>query len=167
MPISTDSRTRRHGVIRSVIRRRKVRSQAELGSTLAASGLEVNQSTLCRDLRELGIEKVEGVYRLPTAREREAALAAASEDPPTPGRRVIVRFVTGAIPAGPHLVVLRCAVGTASAVGLAVDAEGWTEVLGTVAGDDTLFLAVGSRRDQQVVLMRLRKIAGTAIGGEE
>ena len=156
MPSSTDSRRRRHGAIRNLIRRRRVHSQAELGDALASAGHEVNQSTLCRDLRDLGISKVDGIYRLPIALAENPSPS--SDELTLPGRRAIARYLTGASPAGGHLLVLRTAIGTASAVGLAIDAEAWPEVVGTIAGDDTLFLATGSARDQHRVLSQLRSI---------
>lgn len=161
MPISAETRSRRHAAIRALLRRRKVRSQSELGEALAGAGHAVDQSTLCRDLRDLGIAKVDGVYRLPAARE---AAAGESAEPAGahPGGRSVARFVSGALPAGPHLLVVRCATGTASAVGLAIDGEAWPEVVGTLAGDDTLFVATASQRDQRGVIERLERLGSLA-----
>jgi transcriptional regulator of arginine metabolism len=163
MTISAETRSRRHGTIRTMLRRRKLRSQAELGAALTDAGHGVNQSTLCRDLRDLGVAKVDGIYRLPSHPDVAPAVA---DDPAAPGRLALARFVTSAVPAGPNLLVLRCAVGTGSAVGLAIDSERWSEVIGTVAGDDTLFVATATRRDQSAVLSQLRSIVGDGFGEE-
>jgi len=157
MPLSAGSRARRHAAIRSLIRRRKVGSQSELGEALAETGHTVDQSTLCRDLRELGIAKVDGIYRVPAPREAGAPVDAGAPGE-VPGASAVAKFIAGASPAGPHLLVVRCAAGTASAVGLAIDGEGWPEVVGTLAGDDTLFVATASARDQRKVIERLDRL---------
>jgi transcriptional regulator of arginine metabolism len=164
VPTSSVPRDRRHAAIRSLLRRRRIRSQAELAEALAGSGCAVDQSTLCRDLRELGIAKVAGVYRVPSPRADEGAGGAAA-DPAAPGSQSVARFIAAALPAGPNLLVVRCATGTASAVGLAIDGEGWPEVVGTVAGDDTLFIATGSARDQRTVLARLEALGRAVESG--
>lgn len=162
MPISAETRARRHAAIRSLLRRRKVHSQSELGEALARAGHEVDQSTLCRDLRDLGIAKIDGTYRvaatLGTATPGTGGGEGAEPEGGSPGPGAIARFLAGAHPAGPHLLVVRCAIGTASAVGLAIDAEAWPEVVGTLAGDDTLFVATASVRGQRAVIARLEEI---------
>ena len=91
--------------------------------------------------------KVGGAYRLPPLAEaREVA-----------GSRQTLRdFLRHVVPAGPHLLVAHTVVGGASRVGLALDELHWPEILGTVAGDDTLLLAIPGRREQKRLLQRLR-----------
>ena len=64
-------------------------------------------------------------------------------------------FVHGARTAGPNLIVLETAVGTAQTVAIAIDRAGWPEVVGTLAGDDTIFVATANARDQQRFLRHL------------
>jgi transcriptional regulator of arginine metabolism len=157
VPLSAGRRARRHAAIRSLVRRRAVESQSELAAALATAGHDVDQSTLCRDLRELGIAKIDGIYRIPAPRAADAPEGVEGANP-VPGASAVARFVTGVLPAGPNLLVVRCATGTASAVGLAIDEEGWPEVVGTLAGDDTLFVATASARDQRKVIERLVRL---------
>jgi transcriptional regulator of arginine metabolism len=152
MPSSIEQREDRHRVIRRLLRRHRVGNQGELVELLAGLDFMVTQSSVSRDLHELGAFKVDGIYRLPERGEGGAAT--------TPDPAVIGRFVTGMRSAGPHLLVVRTAVGTAPAVGLAIDAASWVEVAGTIAGDDTLFLATPGRREQRRVEQRLIELSG-------
>jgi transcriptional regulator of arginine metabolism len=89
-----------------------------------------------RDLAELGLVKSGGRY-VPGG---TAAPAAVQADP-------IAAFVRSASPAGPNIVVLRCETGSAPRVGLALDQQAWPGIVGTIAGDDTVFVAAASAAD--------------------
>lgn len=135
----------RQRIIREILTGESVPSQETLVERLAERGVSVTQSSVCRDLRDLGVGKLGGVYRLPDAGgPAEASLDAA-----------LGEFLLGVLPAGPNLVVVHTVVGGASRVGLAIDQARWPEVVGTVAGDDSLFVATPGVRDQRRLLARL------------
>jgi transcriptional regulator of arginine metabolism len=136
------SKTARHARITALIRERPVRSQGELGDLLAAEGLPTTQATLSRDLEELGAVKVRGTdgsaaaYVIPE--DGQAPLRAA-EQPPERLRRLLRELLTGADSSG-NLVVLRTPPGAAQFLASALDRSGLPEVVGTIAGDDTILV---------------------------
>lgn len=127
----------RHARIAALLSECSVRSQGDLGRLLAAEGLSVTQATLSRDLLELGATRV---------RDAQGALVYALRDEPD-GRphgeprlaRLAQELLLGADASG-HLVVLRTPPGGAHLLASAIDRSVWTEVIGTVAGDDTVLL---------------------------
>lgn len=131
-----DKRVRQNKIL-EVIARHTVRTQQELADLLKEKGIETTQSTLSKDIKDLGLIKAPdedgGV--------RYCAPAQAS----TPHRQDILQrelldFMTNCDSAG-NLLVLRTAAGNASGVCAAIDSMRWPEVVGTVAGDDTIFIA--------------------------
>lgn len=119
----------RRKAIRGLIEEQEVESQARLLELLAARGIAATQPQLSRDLRALGVVKRAGRYHLA---ERVTHLAS------------LAMLLRDARPAGPHLVVLSCEPGAASAVARGLEAEEPGGLVGTVAGDDTVFVAVES-----------------------
>ena len=125
-----------------IIRARPVRSQTELADLLAADGIQVTQATLSRDLEELGAVKVRGTdgaaasYVIPE--EGKAPLRSA-EQAPERLRRLLRELLTGADFSG-NLVVLRTPPGAAQFLASALDRSGLPEVVGTIAGDDTILV---------------------------
>jgi transcriptional regulator of arginine metabolism len=138
------SKMARHARIASLIRERSVRSQGELGELLAAEGLSTTQATLSRDLEELGAIKVRGTdgaaasYVIPE--EGQGPLRTA-EQAPERLRRLLRELLTGADSSG-NLVVLRVPAGAAQFMASALDRAGLPEVVGTIAGDDTIMVVV-------------------------
>ena len=141
MPATQD----RRDAIRELLLERPVASQEELLALLSARGVRSTQPVLSRDLRALGAVKKDGRYVL-LEPERVTPLEA------------LQSLLRGAAPAGPHLVVVRCEPGAASAVARALEAEELAGVVGTVAGDDTIFVAVESPAAGRAVLDRLRSL---------
>jgi transcriptional regulator of arginine metabolism len=140
---------RREAIVR-ILRHGAVARQAELVERLAREGFDATQSSVSRDLRELGVVKGADRYLLP-----------AVEDALTPSHFETVRaFVKGYRPAGPTLTVLRTAAGTAQSVAIALDKGRWPEVVGTIAGDDTIFIATESARAQRRLHAHLRTTFG-------
>jgi transcriptional regulator of arginine metabolism len=144
-------RQERKKAIRELLEREVVHGQEEIVERLRARGIEVGQACISRDLRELGVAKVGGVYRLS---------GAVAPPPPATALDLVGRLVVGVSPAGPHLLVVKTAVGGAAPVGIAVDKAAWPEVVGTLAGDDTLFIATRGLREQQRVRERLSTLVG-------
>lgn len=130
------TKARRQALLKQVLGTRTLRTQEELSEALAAEGARASQVTLSRDLRELGFVKTSDGYR-------EPALAAA----PTPDRdeisRTFAEFLT-AVETAQNLVVVKTGAGGAGPVALALDRGGFDEIIGTVAGDDTIFVATKS-----------------------
>ncbi len=129
MAVTTEARRR---AIREILEAEEVQSQAELLERLAERGFQATQPLLSRDLRALSVAKRGGVYRLT---ERVTRL------------EFLAPLLRSARPAGPNLVVIACEPGAASAVARALEAEGLPGLVGTVAGDDTIFAAVLNRAD--------------------
>ena len=144
----TADRRKRHLKILELISTRAVRTQEELADALAADGWQVTQSSVSRDIASLRLVKVDGVYRrAPASRARD------------PDELRIAEGVLTAEPAGDALVVVHTPPGEANRVGIALDRLAWPEIAGTIAGDDTIFLAVSNQAAQRQVLRRLRTIA--------
>ena len=140
-------REQRHRAIRSILRRSPIRRQEDLVARLAEQGLEATQSSVSRDLRELGVAKVAGRYVAPATPRDALDLL---ED--------VIPSLRAVRTAGPHLTVVLTRTGAAQAVGLALDRAGWSEIVGTVAGDDTVLAATAGARDQTRLLHRLRAL---------
>lgn len=154
------SKTQRQHRVARLLEQHRVGSQARLVELLAADGVVATQATVSRDLDELGAVKVrvaggDTVYALPERPLEQHA----------PGdhlRRVFGDWVVEVAHSG-NLVVLRTPPGSAHVVGSALDRTGLPEVLGTVAGDDTLFVVVAEDVGGAEVAARLRDLAG--LGG--
>ena len=145
MPNPHADRAQRHHAIQALLRRAVVRNQVELVAALRRRGFEATQSSVSRDLTDLGVAKVAGRYQVPVP----AAAADSS------GLEDAAHFLRAARPAGPNLIVLLTVTGAAQAVGIAIDRVAWPEVVGTLAGDDTVFVATAAAADQRRLLGRL------------
>jgi transcriptional regulator of arginine metabolism len=143
----TADRRKRHLKILELISTRAIRTQEELAEALAAEGWEVTQSSVSRDITSLHLIKADGTYRRPT----RAA-------PGDPDERRIADGVLAVEPAGEALVVLHTPPGEANRVAVALDRLAWPDVIGTIAGDDTIFLAVKDGTAQRRVLGEVRKL---------
>jgi transcriptional regulator of arginine metabolism len=133
----------RHNKILGLIRAKRIGTQEELRELLERSGVEATQSSVSRDLLELGIVKHHGHYSLP-----QSSNGAAS------------RGLLGLDVAGDALVVAKCFPGLASAVAVEIDRAGLAEIIGTLAGEDTVFIAVSDRKSQRTVIKKVWEIFG-------
>jgi transcriptional regulator of arginine metabolism len=147
MPSDHEHREARQREILAILGAEKVTSQVDLVERLRERGVLATQSSVSRDLRDLGVGWIGGRYTLPAEREERG-----DRDP---GVAEIAHFLRGARPAGPHLAVVFTMAGAAQAVGIALDRAGWPELVGTMAGDDTVFVATASAGDQKRFLRRL------------
>ena len=145
-------RAEREQTIRAILQRRAIATQEELRAVLRRRGLRVDQSTLSRDLAELGARKIGGRYRV---------LNGDGHQPPPVDYGAIVR---GFSACGPHLIVVRTTVGQAQPVALVIDAKGDPTIVATLAGDDTIFVATRNRKSQAVALRRLETWFGEKRG---
>jgi transcriptional regulator of arginine metabolism len=122
----------------SLIRGGRVATQSELAQRLERAGFAVTQSSVSRDVEELGIVKRQGRYVVPTA---EAGARS--------------RGLIDLVAAGESLIVARCEPGLASAVAVEIDGASLNEIVGTIAGEDTIFIAVSSARSQRAAIKKL------------
>ena len=148
-------KTQRHAAILRIIRQDMVGSQEQLRERLKAEGYNVTQATLSRDIRELGLAKV-------AAPDGGSHYAASPES--NPGVRphleqLLPAMLVSAEGVGP-LLVLKTTTGGAQASGLALDGAGWSEVIGTIAGDDAILVITRSERGRRAVQVRLQELAG-------
>ncbi len=134
---------RRRDEILRVIREEAIRSQEELQQRLASRGFVVAQPTLSRDLRDLGLAKSPHGYVVPAGGRTFDTPAADRKQGETSMERALRTFVQSVAAAG-TLVVVKTPPAAAHAVGLAIDQAELSEVVGSVAGDDTVFLATVS-----------------------
>lgn len=134
---ATDERkAARQAALLEAVRAQSLGTQAELVSALKRSGIAATQASVSRDVAELGLIKAGGRWR--SAPAAVPGLA----DPELPLRSLVRQVLS----AGENLVIIKCRVGAAQQVALALDGLARPELLGTVAGDDTLFAAVGSAK---------------------
>ena len=157
MPTKPGRNKARRRVIEEILRRLEIRTQHDLLKQLKGKSIRVTQSSVSRDLKEMGVVRVDGRY-LP---------ASALTDPEvrSPELEKVSPFILEISGAGPNLLVVKTPPGLAASVALAIDHAEWREVSGTVAGDDTLFLATAGRRQQKLVLARLSAITKGAARG--
>ena len=145
---STDASTRR-SLLAKILRERTIERQAELVEVLRRRGHRATQSSVSRDLRELGVAKVGRRYVLTDEAARSIGDFSA-----------LRAFVTSRVTAGANLTVLKTKIGTAQSVAVAIDAAVWPEVIGTLSGDDTIFIATRGAREQRRLGERLLAIFG-------
>ena len=121
-------------------------NQQELVKVLARRGFQVTQATLSRDLHELRLVKTSEGYILPNGDSPAEPLPAVSR---------VVRDFVREVRRAQNLLVVKTVPGSAQSVAVAVDAEGWDEVVGTVAGDDTILIIAANNRKAKELQSRL------------
>jgi transcriptional regulator of arginine metabolism len=131
----------RRAAIRRLVLENSIQSQAELRSRLKASGFRASQPVLSRDLRILRVAKEAGTYQLRET-ERVTSLTA-------------LKSLLRSAEAAPEFLLLRCEPGAASAIARALEAEDIDGIVGTVAGDDTVLVALRSRAAKDRVKKRI------------
>ena len=144
----------RQGAIRELISARPVRSQDELRRLMLQRGWDVTQSTLSRDLREMR------VARLADADGARYALTGASEESGHPALETLLPPLFDRVDGVGELVVLRTVPGGAQSIAVALDGEDWPDVLGTIAGDDTILIVCRSTGAREGLVRRLAAFAG-------
>lgn len=132
---------RRQQKIISLVRGARIGTQTALAERLERAGFAVTQSSVSRDIDELGIIKRGGRYVVPSAEAGKRA-------------RGLLDLET----AGDALIVARCEPGLASSVAVEIDSAVLDEIVGTIAGEDTVFIAVRDARAQRSAIKRLREL---------
>ncbi|HEY0746097.1 MAG TPA: hypothetical protein VGD63_05310 [Steroidobacteraceae bacterium] len=139
----------RRTLLAKIIREQSVGRQTELVELLRKSGHIATQSSVSRDLRELGVAKMGDRYVLPeTARAPKNDFAS------------LKQFVSARFTAGSNLTVLKTTIGSAQSVAVAIDIAQWPEVVGTISGDDTIFIATTGATAQRRLSERLLSLFG-------
>jgi transcriptional regulator of arginine metabolism len=141
----------RHKAILDLVRGGEIASQEDLMLGLKARQIEVSQSTLSRDIQELGLAKAGGVYAV--VEGETAARPQADES----WRRILREFLID-VAVAQNIVVVKTGPGHASSVSQALDETGWPEAIGTIAGENTVFIAVRSEKDGKKLERRIREL---------
>ena len=149
----TDYRDQRLQAIAALIRARPIASQEELADGLAAQGFTVTQATISRDLEQLGAVKVRRDSRLTYALPQQ--LAPASDGPEM---RTVIRDWVRSVDVAGNLVILRTPPGSAHLVGVALDRADLPQVVGTICGDDTIFVAIRDAAQAPAFAEELRSL---------
>jgi transcriptional regulator of arginine metabolism len=134
-------REQRQSVILKLITGRQISRQEEIAELLEKKGFSVTQSSVSRDLLDLGIVKIRGRYALPKKTRNAVVFGLLSLDT-----------------AGENLIVAKCESGLASAVAVRIDEASISEIVGTIAGDDTIFIAVKEKGEQKIVIKKIWEI---------
>lgn len=148
------NKRQRHALILELVERERIHSQEELRELLAEHGVDVAQATLSRDIRELRLVKVPD----PEGRPYYTTTPETWQKSPALERLLPALFV-GAEGVG-NLLLVKTLAGGAQPIAEAIDWEEWPEVLGTVAGDDTILVILRRARDLKAVQQRLEELAG-------
>jgi transcriptional regulator of arginine metabolism len=154
---STDQHRRRDEILR-IVRTAAVHSHEDLQVLLERRGFGATQPTLSRDLRELGVAKTPNGYAVVGSADQSGAVVTLLT-PATREHRLhqaLVEFAVSVEQAG-SLVVIRTTVGGAQPLAVAIDIASLTPVIGSIAGDDTIFLAIRTARDAARLVRDLRE----------
>jgi transcriptional regulator of arginine metabolism len=151
------SKKNRHFYILKIIETIPVESQQMLLDELKKVEVDISQSSLSKDLKEMGIIKVrskEGKFRFVQTKEREAFHVGLML------KKELLDFLTDHIHVG-NMVILKTVSGNASGLAKCIDEIGWSEVVGTIAGDDTILVITLSDNDAKSVVNKLEEILST------
>lgn len=133
--------------IAKLLRENRIERQSQLVELLRAAGYPATQSSVSRDLKDMGAVKLKNGYSLPEAHgggNGESLLQ-------------VAEFVRDIRTAGANLLVIRTAIGAAQRVAVTLDRINWPEIVGTLSGDDTIFIATASAAQQRRLRSRLRQ----------
>lgn len=134
----------RLGQILKILRTQRVRTQADLAEALRKLDVEATQVTLSRDIRELGLVKTPQGYVLPV-----------SVNPPGPDLETVVQEFLQDVRAAQHTLILKTSAGSASPLAEALDKADWPEIIGTIAGDNTILVITRDARTAAALRKKL------------
>jgi transcriptional regulator of arginine metabolism len=147
---SAGTKLARHRAVLELLEKGPVASQDKLQRALAGRGYKVGQATLSRDIHELRLVKTAEGYTLPGS-------DAAADHALPPVQRLLREFVLSIRPAQ-NLLVLKTAVGSAQPVAAALDGQEWSELVGTIAGDDAILIVSPDRKAANKLAQRIREM---------
>jgi transcriptional regulator of arginine metabolism len=142
----------RHAVIQELLVKTAVTSQDELRIKLAGRGFHVTQATLSRDIRELRLNKGPEGYSLPAAND--------SNEDSLPGIREVLGSFGLEVRQAMNLLVMVTTTGSAQPIAAGIDYEDWPEVVGTIAGDDTVLIICPDERQANLLKARIEGYLG-------
>ncbi len=145
MPNSPEIQSERQKAIRQLLDTGPAGTQRSLVDALITMGFDATQSSVSRDLKELGAFKTASGYELPGGPTNDDEVASVAE------------LLRGIETAGPNLLVIKTAIGAAQRVALALDRSGWPEMVGNVGGDDTILVATKSAAAQRNLLKKIER----------
>ncbi len=143
----------RHAKILELIGKRDIETQEDLAQLLKDSGFDVTQATVSRDIKELRLNKVlsdKGVYKYTPAERVESASV-----------NVLMRMFSESVVSletSGTMVVIKTISGSANIAAEAIDSMKWPEIVGTLAGDNTIFIAVNDSSNSEYVMGKLKNI---------
>jgi len=137
------NRRKRQQKTLALIQARRITTQQNLLHLLERAGIPATQSSVSRDLEELGVIKHRGFYRLPQATNGASA-----------------HGLLSLVPAGDYMLVVRCEPGLASSVAVKIDRARFSEVVGTIAGEDTIFVALSKSNLQRTATRKIWELFG-------
>ena len=140
------SKVFRQGQILQLIRAKSINTQEDLAAELAGLGIDATQVTLSRDVRELGLVKTGDGYR---------ELGSASEKPPPDLGTLLAEFLYD-VRSAQNLIVIKTTPGGANSLAVALDRSQWPEIVGTVAGDDTILVVTTDNAGAAELKRRIR-----------
>jgi len=148
MPSATaEQRNERRVALAKLLREQPIERQSELVALLRAQGFTATQSSVSRDLKDMGAVKLKKGYSLP------------EETPGGNGDSLqqVAEFVRDIRAAGANLLVVTTAIGAAQRVAVTLDRINWPEIVGTLSGDDTIFIATATAAQQRRLRARLKQ----------
>lgn len=148
MPSATaEQRNERRLAIARLLREQPIERQAELVSLLRTEGYAATQSSVSRDLKDMGAVKLRNRYSLPEAESEGNGDSLAQ----------VAEFVREIRAAGANLLIVKTAIGAAQRVAVTLDRISWPEIVGTLSGDDTIFVATATAAQQRRLRARLKQ----------
>jgi transcriptional regulator of arginine metabolism len=147
MPSAVAEQQARRRAIAQLLKRKPIVRQTELVRLLRAEGVHATQSSVSRDLKDMGAAKLNSGYSLPELHygDNEQQL------------ELVAEFVRDIRVAGPNLLVISTAIGAAQRVCVTLDRVDWPEIVGTLSGDDTIFIATTGAAQQRRLNSRLQQ----------
>jgi transcriptional regulator of arginine metabolism len=149
MPSAVVQQQARRRAIARLLESETITRQADLVRLLRDEGFPATQSSVSRDLRDLGVAKLKDGYEMPPRATQPGDAAEALQ--------LVAELVRDLRPAGPNLLVIRTAVGAAQRVAVTLDRIDWPEIVGTLSGDDAIFVATSGAAQQRRLTARLRE----------
>jgi len=147
MPAETETREKRQAAILQILREQSVGRQTVLVDLLRQKGFDATQSSVSRDLKQLGVTKLGNGYAPVDAEIADDGHEQAG----------FADFIRNIQTAGANLTVIKTAIGAAQRIAVYLDRSGWPEIIGTLSGDDTIFIATGNAAEQKRLVARLRE----------
>ncbi|AHF09806.1 MULTISPECIES: arginine repressor [Dehalobacter] len=148
-------KSRRQKKIQELITNEPVKTQEELAQRLLEEGFHVTQATVSRDIKEMGLIKISG-----SDDEYRYAIQAEAHPPGYQERlKRMFKEVVISFDSSENIIVIKTIPGNAQAMALLLDNIGWKEVIGTVAGDDTIFLLIKPKEQIEIILERLTELS--------